>query len=70
MVTINKRPVDGGFCFEIADFDNYAKALRERGIEPPKAQYRFFVPFDDERKLRQSPDDWRRQLETFYRLID
>jgi hypothetical protein len=68
MVTIQQRPTDGGYYFEISDFADYVEALRERGIEPPKAQYRFFVSFDNQRKLCESPNDWRRQIELFYRL--
>ncbi|HQU44084.1 MAG TPA: hypothetical protein PK867_14790 [Pirellulales bacterium] len=68
MVTIRRRPAEGGCYFEIANFRDYVNALQERGIEPPKAEYRFFVSSRGERELRESPDDWRRQLEVFYRL--
>lgn len=68
MVTINKRPADGGYYFEIDDFHQYAAELAACGIEPPKAQYRVFVPFSDDRTLWQSSNDWRRALEIFYRL--
>lgn len=68
MVTIEKRSADGGYYFEIADFDEYVKALEEHGIEPPNARYRVFVSFDNERKLRDAPREWRRQLEVFYRV--
>lgn len=68
MVTINKRPAAGGFYFELADFAAYANALQQQGIEPPRAAYRLFVSVDGDRKLSEFPDDWRRQLEVFYRL--
>jgi hypothetical protein len=68
MVTIQQRPTEGGYYFEIADFRDYVEALRTRGIEPPRAQYRFFVSFANERKLRESHNDWRQELETFYQL--
>lgn len=68
MVTIDKRPAQGGYYFEIADFAAYIDALQEHGIEPPTAQYRIFVSLENARKLDESPDDWRRQLELFYRL--
>lgn len=68
MVTIEKRPTDGGYYFEIANFDEYVRALEEHGIEPPKARYRVFLSFDNERKLRAAPREWQRQLEVFYRV--
>lgn len=70
MVTIQQRQVEGGYSFEIADFHDYLNALQAHGIEPPGAEYRFFVSFDDERKLKGAIDNWRRQLQLFYRLGD
>lgn len=68
MVKIEKRQADGGYYFEIADFDAYVRALEEHGIEPPKARYRVFVSFDNDRKLGDALREWHRQLEVFYRV--
>ena len=68
MVTIQRRLADDGYYFEIDDYAAYAKALDDRGIEPPKAGYRLFLSFENERRLRETMPDWQRQIELFYRL--
>lgn len=68
MVKIRKYVADDGYYFEIDDFHAYLKALDEQGIEPPKARYRVFISFENERGLRQVTPDWERQIELFYQL--
>jgi hypothetical protein len=68
MVTIRKRRVEGGYRYEIADFQEYVKILEGRGIEAPKARYNIFISFENEEAIRRTIDDWDEQVKMFFKL--
>lgn len=68
MVKIRKHVADNGYYFEVDDFGAYRKALAERGVELPRARYRVFISFENERRLIETTPDWERQIEHFFQL--
>jgi hypothetical protein len=68
MVTIRKRRLQDGIRYEIADFSAYVRALEERGIEAPKAQYNVFISFENEEAIRRTISDWEEQVKMFFKL--
>jgi hypothetical protein len=65
---IARRSERGGHVYEIVDFSEYARALEEKGIEPPPHEYRIFVSSEDEQLIRDTVSDWEAQIALFFRL--
>ncbi len=68
MLTIRKQQAETGYYYEVEDFSAYARALAERGLEPPAARYRVFISFDEASAFRAAADDWEEQIKTFFTL--
>ncbi|MCE9555068.1 MAG: hypothetical protein K8T91_17085 [Planctomycetes bacterium] len=69
MVTITKHRVPDGYFYEIPDLEAYAQALMSaQGVEVPPARYRVFVSHENVDAIRQTDDDWERQIALFFRL--
>jgi hypothetical protein len=68
MVTIRKRPAEGGTLYEVDDFPAYADLLRSRAIDPPPVRYGVVIVPETGSDMRSARDELEGQIALFFRL--